>query len=208
MTQRCPSGEERQPTMSARSLAWDEGEWTHDPVQADLEGSDLVVTAREESDAWRVTSYGFTHDSEHALLGPLPRDSAIEVSFTVSLTEQFDQAGLFLRASATRWIKAGVEYADGTPQLGVVVTDEMSDWSAAPVPSWNGRVATVRASRAGDAITLRARIDDEPFRFVRLVPFDPTVDLDAGPYVCAPTRAGLTVRFHSWTHTAPDADLH
>lgn len=194
--------------MSARSLAWDEGEWTHDPVRADVDGKDLVVTAEEGSDAWRVTSYGFIHQSEHALLSPLPRDTAIEVSFTVSLTEQFDQAGLFLRASATRWIKAGVEYADGAPQLGVVVTDQMSDWSAAPVPAWSGRTATIRASRAEDAITIRASIDDEPVRFVRLVPLEPTLDLDAGPYVCAPTRPGLTVRFHAWNHTAPDATLH
>jgi len=194
--------------VSTRSVAWDEGEWTHDPVRADVDGGDLVVTAREESDAWRVTSYGFIHDSEHALLSPLPRDTAVEVSFTVGLTEQFDQAGLFLRVSATRWIKAGVEYADGSPQLGVVVTDEMSDWSAAPVQSWSGRIATIRASRAGDAITIRARIDDEPFRFVRLVPLDPSTDLDAGPYVCAPTRAGLTVRFHTWRHSSPDAALH
>jgi len=118
------------------------------------------------------------------------------------------QAGLFLRTSPTHWIKAGVEFADGVPQLGVVVTDPASDWSAAPVPDWIGRTATIRASRSGDAVTVRARADDEPFRFVRLIPLDPAADLAAGPYLCAPTRAGLTVRFHTWRQTAADAALH
>lgn len=194
--------------MTVRAMSWDDGEWTTPPTDARTDGNDLVVTAAEGSDAWRVTSYGFIHDNEHALLAPLPPDTAVEVAFAATMSAEFDQAGLFLRASATQWIKAGIEFADGLPNLGVVVTDGVSDWSSAPVPEWSGRRVTVRASRAGDAITIRARVGEEPFRFVRLVPLDPGVDLAAGPYLCAPTRAGLTVRFHSWDHTAPDASLH
>jgi len=189
-------------------VTWSEGSWTHEPAQVVADGDDLLVTAVEGSDAWRLTSYGFVHDSEHALTRPLDRETALEVSFTVDLSEQFDQAGLFLRASSEQWVKAGVEYADGTPQLGVVVTDGRSDWSASPVPSWTGRRATIRASWAGDAVTIRARVDEEPFEFVRLLPLDPGVELDAGPLLCAPTRAGLTVRFHSWSVTPPDSALH
>lgn len=59
-------------TISERSshqqLPWSAGRWTHAPVSAVAEGEDLVVTAAENSDAWRLTSYGFIHDSEHALL--------------------------------------------------------------------------------------------------------------------------------------------
>lgn len=194
--------------MQNRSVPWDAGTWTHEPAHACVDGDDLVVTAVEGSDAWRVTSYGFVHDSEHALLQPLAADTAVEVTFTVDLSEQFDQAGLFLRVSSEHWVKAGVEYADGVPQLGVVETDGRSDWSASPVPSWTGRRVTIRASRSGDALTVRAAVDEEPYRFVRLLPLDPDLDLDAGPYLCAPTRAGLTVRFHSWRTTAPDAALH
>lgn len=194
--------------MTARTVRWTEGTWSHQPVSSVADGDDLVVTAVEGSDAWRTTSYGFVHDSEHALLAPLPPDSAVEVEFTVGLTEQFDQAGLFLRASATTWIKAGIEFADGTPNLGAVVTHHTSDWSSAPVPDWTGRRACIRASRSGDAVTIRARVDDEPFRFVRLAPMDPGASLEAGPYLCAPTRSGLVVRFTRWAWTAPDASLH
>lgn len=187
---------------------WDEGRWTTPPAEARLDGDDLVVTAVEGSDAWRITSYGFVHDDEHALLLPLPPDTAVEVEFDVTMSEQFDQAGLFLRTSATLWAKAGIEFADGVVNLGAVVTDEKSDWSSAPMPHWAGRRATVRASRSGDAVTVRAGVDDEPLRLVRLFPLDPAVPLEAGLYLCAPTRAGLTVRFHRWELTASDSSLH
>ena len=177
-------------------------------MSSEVDGNDLVVTAVEGSDAWRTTSYGFIHDDAHALLAPLPPDTAVEVEFDATMDQQFDQAGLFLKVSANHWIKAGIEYAYGRPNLGAVVTDQVSDWSSAPVPHWSGRRVTIRASRAGDAVTLRARVGDEPFDFFRLLPLDPTAEVAAGPYLCSPTRPGLTVRFHSWTWTEPDGSLH
>ncbi len=191
-----------------RRLGWDEGRWTTPPAEVEVDGDDLVVTAVEGSDAWRITSYGFVHDNEHALLVPLPPDTAVEVEFDVTMGEQFDQAGLFLRVSATQWAKAGIEYADGVVNLGAVVTDQTSDWSSAPMPHWAGRRATVRASRSGDAVTVRAGVDDESPRLIRLFPLDPALALEAGPYLCAPTRARLTVRFRRWELTEPDSSLH
>ena len=194
--------------MPGTVIPWNEGAWTHPPVRVVEEGSDLLVTAVEGSDAWRTTSYGFIHDSEHALLSPFGQDSAIEVEFTAAFSEQFDQAGVFVRVDDAHWIKAGVEFADGLPQLGAVVTDEVSDWSVAPVPEWRDRRVLVRVSRSGDALTVRASVDGGSLRLVRLVPFAPELVAHAGPLVCAPTRAGLTVRFHSWRSGPADAALH
>ena len=136
-------------------IAWSDGGWTHDPAGVVEEHGDLVVTAVEGSDAWRITSYGFVHDSEHALLAPFAVNSAVEVEFTAAFSEQFDQAGVFVRVSAERWVKAGVEFADGRPQVGAVVTDGMSDWSLAPVPdsSWGrgSRVPRVEVSTSPGA---------------------------------------------------------
>ncbi|MFK4638089.1 hypothetical protein ABIA52_000978 [Paenarthrobacter histidinolovorans] len=120
-------------------LAWSCGEWTTRPAAVVEHGTDLLVTAAEGSDAWRVTSYGFVHDTEHALLAPLPLDSAMEVEFTAAFSQQFDQAGIFVRVSADHWVKAGVEFADGAAQLGAVVTDRFSDWSLAPGPGMERR---------------------------------------------------------------------
>jgi len=188
--------------------AWTDGTWTTAPVAAAADGPDLLVTASEGSDAWRHTSYGFVRDDAHALLAPLDVPGAVEVTFDADYDQQFDQAGLVLRADAQTWVKAGVEISDGVAQLGAIVTLGRSDWSVAPVPEWTGRRVTVRASRAGDAVTVRARVDDEPFRLVRLCPFPPDAAVAAGPYCCAPTRAGLVVRFRRWATGPADAALH
>ena len=190
------------------SLPWSAGQWTHPPVATAELGSDLVVTAAEGSDAWRLTSYGFVHDSEHALVAAFPQDSAMEVEFTADFSAQFDQAGIFVRASAERWVKAGVEFADGSPSVGAVVTDGRSDWSLASVPSWAGRRVVIRVSRSGDALTIRAGPEGGPMQLVRVLPFEPDVVASAGPFLCAPTRPGLRVAFHTWRRTEPDDRLH
>jgi regulation of enolase protein 1 (concanavalin A-like superfamily) len=115
---------------------------------------------------------------------------------------------VFLRASDEVWIKAGVEFADGVLGLGAVVTNGVSDWSIAPVPDWAGKPITVRVSRSGDAVTVRARIDGEPFRLVRVAPFPEGASAEAGPFCCAPTRSGLEVLIRSWIETDADATLH
>jgi regulation of enolase protein 1 (concanavalin A-like superfamily) len=189
-------------------IAWSDGRWTHPPAASVVRDGDLLVTTVEGSDAWRVTSYGFVHESEHALLAPFPDGTAVEVEFTAAFTEQFDQAGVFIRVGDERWIKAGVEFADGRCQVGAVVTDGMSDWSLAPVPHWTGRRITVRASRDGTAVTIRAGCSGEELQLVRLVPFAAGLAAEAGPLVCAPTRAGLQVPVHRWRSTEPDGRLH
>lgn len=193
--------------MSLRELI-DAATWTHEPEATELDGDVLRVTAVEGSDAWRTTSYGFVHDSEHALVQPLDGAFSVEASFVLDYTEQFDQAGVFLRVDERNWIKAGVEFSDGVPQLGAVVTRDFSDWSVAPVPEWVGRVVTVRASRDGDAVTIRAWAGDEEPRLVRVAYLDPDAALSAGPLCAAPTRAGLTVTFTGYRVGAPDEALH
>lgn len=203
-----PGGSPASGTAEVRAVDWSEGRWTTPPAAVASDGEALLVTAIESSDAWRTTAYGFVHDTEHALVSPLPVGTAMEVSFTGDFVSEFDQAGAFVRVSDEEWIKAGVEFADGALQLGAVVTHRFSDWSVAPVPEWAGTRITVRVSRAGDAVTVRARSGDEPFRLVRVAPLDPEAQAEAGPLVCAPTRAGLTVRFASWTIGPADTALH
>ena len=189
---------------------WSTGRWTVAPAAVEVVGGDLLVTPAGRSDAWRETSYGFTRDDAPALVAELPTPGAVEVTFTVDLDAEFDQAGLLLRVDERTWIKAGVELSDGAPQLGAVVTLGKSDWSVRPVPEWSGRQVTLRASRSGDAVTIRARVDDEPFGLVRLAPFPQHVPVVAGPYACSPSRdeAGLQVRFHAWRTGPADATLH
>jgi regulation of enolase protein 1 (concanavalin A-like superfamily) len=195
-------------TSAAWSQAWNDARWLNPPARARYDNSDLVVEAREGSDFWRTTAYDFVHDSGHALLVPFPEATAVEVRFVLDYTQQFDQAGVLVRADEERWIKAGVEVSDGAPHLGAVVTNGMSDWSTSPVAAWQGREVTVRASRSTDALTVRARVDSEPWQLVRVAPLPARSALDVGPYCCAPTRADLVVRFRSAVLDASDQVLH
>ncbi len=194
--------------MEQESRSWSSGRWTNLPAEVREEGSDLLVTAVEGSDAWRHTSYGFVHENEHALLAPFTPGSAVEVEFTAAFSLQFDQAGVFVSAGREQWVKAGLEFVDGQLQLGAVVTDPKSDWSAAPYPEWVHRRVVVRVSWTGESLTVRAGLAGEPLRFVRLAPFAAAGAVAAGPFVCAPTRSGLVVPFHAWRVGESDASLH
>lgn len=189
-------------------IPWTDGTWTHEPASAAPQGDALVVTAVEDSDAWRHTAYGFVHDTEHALVAPLAVGEAMEVTFHAPWEGQFDQAGIFVRIDDERWIKAGVEFADGHLGLGAVVTDGSSDWSVGHVDDWRDSELTVRVSRWPDAVIVRARAGDGDWRLVRVAPFDGAAAASAGPFLAAPTRAGLTVVFTRWVRTSADDSLH
>jgi regulation of enolase protein 1 (concanavalin A-like superfamily) len=189
-------------------IAWDTATWLNCPPDVRADGSDLLVTTGTETDFWRTTSYGYVNDNGHALLTAFPPGSSVEVAFIADFREQFDQAGLMVRVDERNWIKAGVEFCDGLPQLGAVVTREVSDWSTSPVPEWAGREVTVRASRTGDAVTVRARCEAEPWRMIRLAPLDPDAVASAGPVCCSPTRDGLRVRFTRFVSGPADSSLH
>jgi regulation of enolase protein 1 (concanavalin A-like superfamily) len=191
--------------MEQRDLS--AGTWLNPPVTTELTGDGFAVTAKEHSDFWRTTSYGFIHDTGHVLLNDFPQGSAIEASWILDYDHQFDQAGLMAFADSERWIKAGVEYADGAPQLGAVVTDVVSDWSVAPVNSWMNKEVHLRLSRSGDALTIRARCEG-PWQLVRLAPLDPQREWKVGIHLASPTRSGLTVRFTHLATGPADIDLH
>ena len=188
--------------------SWDRGRWLNPPPAVEPDGDDLLVTAARGSDLWQRTSYGFRRDSGHALLEPVARGRAVEVTFVAGARGTFEQAGVLVRLDEQSWVKAGVEHSDGLLQLSAVVTAGTSDWSTAPVPSWADRSVTVRASLDADAVTVRARVDDEPFRLVRLAPLPHGGSLLAGPYCCAPETDGFRVRFTGWTQTTADERLH
>jgi regulation of enolase protein 1 (concanavalin A-like superfamily) len=191
-----------------RRLQWSEGEWLNPPVVLVESIDELVVSTGENTDLWRTTSYGFVHDTGHGLLAPLPDGGAMELTLEADYREQFDQAGVLLWSDDEHWIKCGIEYADGVAGLGAVVTDGVSDWSTGPVPEWVGHAVTVRMSRQSDALTIRARIADQPWRLVRLAPIDPAREWRAGPYAASPSRAGLRVVFCDWLAGEADSSLH
>lgn len=193
-----------------RKIAWSEMTWLNEPPGAEIEGDDLVVTTGRNTDFWHRTAYGFIHDDGHLLAAPMSGDAALEVTFRGGFEAQFDQAGLMLRAGPDTWLKTGVELSDGALYASVVVTTGMSDWSVSPLPEHAaGHALTFRASRKGDAVTVRYRIAEEPrWHLLRVAWFPPESEVVAGPMACSPTREGLSVRFAPVLVGPPDAHLH
>jgi regulation of enolase protein 1 (concanavalin A-like superfamily) len=192
------------------TIPWSAMTWINEPPSAVIDGQDLVVSSARESDFWQRTSYGFVRANGHVLGTPLAGEAAIEVGFRANFEAQFDQAGLMLWAAPELWLKSGVELSDGQLYASAVVTVGMSDWSVAPLPeAATGAALTFRASRSGDAVTVRYRIAAEPdWRFLRLAYLPPEARLVAGPMCCSPSRGGFSVRFESVRVGPPDAALH
>ena len=187
---------------------WSAGWWLNEPPVWKVADDRLIVNTALRSDLWRLTSYGFIHDTGHGLLNFFSDGQAIEVDLRSSFGEEFDQAGLLIWSDDENWLKCGLEFADGVLGLGAVVTRGSSDWSTGQVPEWSERVVTVRASRSGDAVTIRAKVDDEPFRLVRVAPIDSQATWHAGPYAASPSREALEVQFLGWRVSAADTSLH
>ncbi|MEO6298994.1 MAG: DUF1349 domain-containing protein [Paracoccaceae bacterium] len=174
--------------------------WLNPPASTHMEGDTLHVTTGDQGDFWRNTFYGFIHDNGHALLAPTEPEFSAEVTFTADYQAQYDQAGLFLRASETHWIKAGIEYVNGTAHLATVVTNGNSDWSQMPLPGFTGELG-LRFTRVGDAFWVQYRVAHDWTMF-RLAYFPPDLTVTAGPMACSPSRAGLKARFHDF-HLGP-----
>jgi len=92
--------------------------------------------------------------------------------------------------------------------VGAVVTSDVSDWSTSPHPAWADTTVTLRVSRLGDAVTIRACSNDGPWELVRLAPIDPELDWQAGPFAASPTRSGLAVAFSSPEWGAAETSPH
>ena len=191
-------------------VPWAEMTWLNEPPAWRIDGETLVVETGPETDFWRSTGYGFVRDSGHFLGRPLEGDAAIEVTFRGDLSHQFDQAGLMLRAGPETWVKAGAELSDGRLYASAVVTNGMSDWSVAPLQGGaRGRALKVRASRSGDAVTVRYRVGEAPtWELLRVAWLPPDMPIEAGLMCCSPKRSGLSVRFESVRVGPPDERLH
>ncbi len=196
--------------MTVTTIPWQQMTWLNPPERVEARGDALEVTTRPKTDFWRATGYDFVHDDGHFLGTPLSGDGAIEVTFHGAFSQLYDQAGLMLRAGPDLWIKAGVEWSDGELLASAVVTRGMSDWSVAPLPAGSaGQAITIRASRAGDAVTLRYGVGEaSSLRLLRVAYLPPEVALLGGPMCCSPTRGGLVVRFGPIRIGPKDAQLH
>ncbi|SAK55770.1 hypothetical protein AWB77_01654 [Caballeronia fortuita] len=187
--------------------------WINEPAQWRIENGTLFVTTDANTDFWRKTHYGFVRDSGHVLAASVNGDFTAEVAVDGDFSALYDQAGLMVRESAQRWIKAGAEYNDGALAFSTVLTDERSDWSlGAPASTPRFRI---RMTFAQGVLKVQCSADETHWTLMRIASFAPSASRDAnarwlvGPMCCTPERGGLTVRFSDFRIGPPIVkDLH
>jgi len=183
------------------------GQWINEPPSWHVDQQTLTATSGKDTDFWRETHYGFVRDNGHFLALAAPESFTAEVEVSGDFRELYDQAGLMLRCSATRWVKAGAEFTDDALRLSTVVTDEHSDWSVSrPL---GGLSFAIRFSLHRNALRIQARCPGRSWELIRLAPFAAAAEMTVGPMFCTPKRAGLTARFEGFRLGPPlTTDLH
>lgn len=182
--------------------------WLNEPRRWQATGSRLTVITDENTDYWRRTLYGFTRDTGHFYGQDVVGHFTAQLRIRADFTHQYDQAGIMIRVDESRWVKAGIEFCDGRPCLGSVLTVGSSDWATGAFEG-DSALFWIRATVADGVLRLQASVDGKIWPLLRLSPFPVANRYSVGAMCCTPQRAGLTVEFDGFTVTAPlGKDLH
>jgi len=184
------------------ALSTDAGVWINQPDVFFLEGDELRFITGPGTDFWQRTYYGFQLHSGHAFGYYVEGDFMMQVKITAEFSHLYDQAGIFLQDNDTHWIKAGVEFNDGQPSIGCVVTRGLSDWSTGIFPGepdsfW------MRATLEKEALRIQYSADGETWPLLRLCHLPERKRLFVGVMACTPERQGLEATFSGFIVTTP-----
>ena len=125
------------------------------PLQDPLPAS-FRLTAPPNCDIWRKPPSTNDMNAPFFLQSfPLSTFRAARVTISAQWSTKFDQGGLLLilpgekgqDRKERKWIKTGVEFYDGRPNLSTVATDRWSDWSLAPIPENSAGKVVVEMTR-------------------------------------------------------------
>jgi uncharacterized protein len=170
-------------------------QWLNEPASWQRTGDVLRVSVDPGTDFWRTTGYGYVHDNGHIYGQQLPGDLDVSVRVRGAFANQYDQAGIMLRADEQTWLKTGLEYFEGRPRLSTVLTMGCSSWMVADLPPGTDEVA-LRVSRRGDAVEVRYTAGEGAAELAALVFMPPGREMLAGIVCAAPEGAGFSVAFH------------
>jgi uncharacterized protein len=170
-------------------------QWLNEPASWQRTGDVLRVSVDPGTDFWRTTGYGYVHDNGHVYGELLPGDLDVSVRVRGAFANQYDQAGIILRADEHTWLKTGLEFFEGRPRLSTVLTLGCSSWMVADLPPGTDEV-TLRVSRRGDAVEVRYTAGDGAAELAALVFMPPGREMLAGIVCAAPEGTGFSVAFH------------
>jgi regulation of enolase protein 1 (concanavalin A-like superfamily) len=177
---------------------WTGHDWLNPPAEWSVEHGRLVVTTRPDSDFWRLTHEGFVKDDGHFFGRSVAGEFQARLRFSGHPVDQYDQAGLMVRAGPEHWMKCGVELSDGELLASVVVTHGRSDWSMLKLATRPSAVS-IEVTRERDALLVRL---EEPLgEVLRIAPWADEQPVRVGPMCASPKGPGFTVAFEEFSVT-------
>jgi len=176
--------------------------WTQEPIHR-LEAGRLRVTTAPDTDFWQRTHYGFQRDNGHVLGTPVTEDFSLAVRVETFPRQQYDQAGLMVRADPDHWIKASCEFETPThSRLGSVVTNRgYSDWATVdltdpPAVLWY----RIRSQHQLRDFLIEASFDGLAWRQLRIARLQTEApSLRVGLYACSPLPGAFDAVFDSFS---------
>ena len=165
------------------------------------DGVGLSIRPSDKTDFWSKTYYDppFVKNDGATITYRVPAGVntwSMELHFSLEAYNQFDQAGIIVQIDSERWMKAGIEYVDGIPRMGAVVTNNYSDWSTQP---WQGETSKFKIRVSKIRNSLVAEYYDKQWNFMRIAHLTdmeaPDTIISVGAYTCAPTKSGMTATF-------------
>lgn len=110
--------------------------WNNPPASSTLEkDTGLRVTPKPGTDYWLKPFHDPPADraTGHGLMYSVPPEAqqcVAETQFSFAQQRaQYDQAGLMVYLDDAHWLKCGIEYVDGVPNMSCVATNDRSDWN-------------------------------------------------------------------------------
>ncbi|CAG5059943.1 unnamed protein product [Parnassius apollo] len=193
-------------SASFDSITWSDFEWLNKPKKWDLVDNNLEVVTDLKSDFWQDTYYKFKLNTGHLYGVNIKDNFTIQVCVEADFTTLYDQAGVMIYLDEKHWLKAGIEYNDGQPMIGSVLTNEVSDWATGTFTG-NPRKFWIRLSRVDQVLCVKYSPDKSTWYLLRLCPFPAAEKYFVGVMCCSPKREGLKVKFSDVTFTIPVTNI-
>lgn len=168
--------------------------WINEPAVWRNENAHLTVVTDGQTDFWRETWYGFTRFSGHVWACETDKDFTFQARIRADFHTLYDQAGIMFIADEQHWLKAGIEYNDGQPAMGSVLTQGGSDWATGPF-NGDARDFWMRLTLRDDCLRLQYSADGKIWPLLRLCRIVKASRYQVGVMCCTPERAGLEVDF-------------
>ena len=173
--------------------------WTRIPARYLIQPDRIEITTTPHTDLWQRTYYHFRNDNAPVLQFETEEkyfSFVVKTDFSES-RHRFDQCGIVMYLDPENWLKASVEYENGSFQhLGSVVTNHgYSDWATTEIPA-DIKTMWYRLSRREDDYRIECSYDGERFSQLRICHmFEGAGKISFGIYACSPEGSSFKAVF-------------